>query len=301
MILAVVGLVTPALATLVLGVPMATGQRRAHPRVAARTLTLATLGLLLATVAGLATVAFGFISGLPWIGEHLDWCRDFARAHDRVSPWLGLPAAGLLVVMVARAAGAYRLARNELWASSPQPGGLRIVEHDRPDAYALGGPLGHVVVSTGMLGLLDSAERGVLFAHERSHLRHRHHRYLALARVTTAAMPVLGFVTGRLRLAVERWADEDAADAAGGDRRLVARTIVRAALARTDHDAAAALALGAVGVRARVDALLSPGPARSWGASGVLSIALGAAGVVLLGAALQVHHLLGFVSHVCRL
>jgi len=301
MTLALVGLVMPALATLVLGVPMAGGQRRAHPRVAARTLTLATLGLLLATVAALATVAFGFISGLPWIGEHLDWCRDFARAHDRVSPWVGLPATALLGVMVARATSAYRMARRELWAVSSQPGGVRIIDDDRPDAFALGGVLGHVVVSTGMLRLLDPAGRAVLFAHERSHLRHRHHRYLALARVTTAAMPVLGFVTGRLRLAVERWADEDAAEAAGGDRRLVARTIVRAALARTDHDATAALALGAVGVGARVDALLSPSPTRFWGALGVLSIALGAVAVVLLGAALQVHHLLGFVSHVCRL
>jgi len=298
--LASVGLVLPALATLFFGLAMAGGQRRVHPRVAARTLTLATLALLLAVAAGLVTVAFGFFSGLAWMGGHLDWCRNFARAHHRVSPWVGLPAIGVLVVMVARGAAACRSARHELWASSPQPGDIRVVEHDRPDAYALGGPLGHVVVSTGMLRLLDPAGCNVLFAHERSHLRHRHHRYLALARVTAAAVPVLGFVTGRLRLAVERWADEDAGEAAGGDRRLVARTIVQAALARTDFDANAALALGAVGVRARVEALLSPAPARPWGPWGVLSPALGAVALVLLGSVLQVHHLLGFVSHVCR-
>lgn len=301
MIPALLALVLPALATLVLGVPTAGGQRRLHPRIATGSLTLATMGLMLAMVAGLATVAFGFISGLPWIGAHLDWCRNFARTHDRVSPLAGVPALVGLLLVVARAARAYRQARRELWAMAPQSDGVRVVDHARPEAYALGGACGHVVVSTGMLRLLDPAERAVLFAHERSHLRHHHHRYLAVARVAAVAVPVLGFVTGRLRLAVERWADEDAAEAAGGDRRLVARTILRAALARTDYDATAILALGAIGVRARVDALLSPAPGPCWGPFGVLTAASGAVALVVLGSALQVHHLLGLVSHICRL
>jgi len=294
-------LILPAVATFLLGVPLVGGQGRLHPRVAVRTLTAATMGLALAMTAGLATVGFGFVSGLPWVGGHLDWCRNFARAHDQVSPWVGLPALVVLVLTLTRAARAYRLARRELWASSAHADGALILDHDRPEAYALGGPLGHVVVSTGMLRLLTPMEQSVLFAHEQSHLRHRHHRYLAVARVAVAALPVLGFVTCRLRLAIERWADEDAADAAGGDRRLVARTILHAALARTDYDSDARLALGAVGVPARVDALLSPAPVRCWGPSGVLTAASGTVALVLLGSALQVHHLLGFVSHVCRL
>lgn len=295
-------LVLPALATLVLAVPMVGGQRRLHPCVGARTLTLALAGLMLAVTAAVTTIAFGFLATLPWIGEHLDWCRSFARAHDQVSPWLGIPALGTLVVMVAMASRTYRQARRELWAPKCGTTGVRVVDDDRPDAYALGGDPGHVVVSTGMLRLLDPAERGVLFAHERSHLDHRHHRYLAFARVTAAAVPVLGFVTRRLRLALERWADEDAVEAAGGDRRLVARAILRAALARTDYDVSTTtLGLGAVGVRPRVDALLSPTPVRSWSPLAVLTVASGAVALVLLGSALQVHHLLGFVTHVCRL
>lgn len=293
-------LVLPALAALAVGVPAAGGHRCLHPRLAARALVLATAGLALAVAAAVATVAVGFVAGLPWTGEVLPWCRTFARTHDLVPPWAGVPAVGMLVVMAVTAAHAYRQARRDLWA--PDRGAdLRVVDDDRPDAYAVGGGAGHIVVSTGMLALLDPAEREVLLAHERSHLRHRHYLYLILARVSAAAVPVLGFVTRRLRLAVERWADEDAALEAGGDRPLVARTILRAALARSDYDGRAVLGLGSVGVPARIEALLRPAPARRWGPRPALAAVPSAVGLVLSGSALQVHHLLGFASHVCRL
>jgi len=293
-------LVLPALAALAVGIPAAGSQRRLHPRIAARALALASAALSLAVVAAVATVAVGFLSNLPWLGG-LAWCRSFARRHDQVPVWLGGPALAALAAMAAFAAHAYRCARRDLWA--PPGGGseVRVVDDDRPDAYAVGGPGGHIVVSAGMLRLLEPIEREVLLAHERSHLRHRHHRYLLLARVSAAAVPGVGFVTRRLRLAVERWADEDAADATGGDRRLVARTILRAALGRTDYDGSVLLGLGSGGVPARVDALLHPAPPRSWGPRGVLVTALSAIALVLVGSALQVHHLFGFAAHVCGL
>lgn len=294
-------LVLPALAAFAVGVPVAGGQRRVHPRIGTRALALATAGLALAATAALATVAAGFVSGVPWISDHLGWCRSFTRTHDAVPAWLGVPAVGMLAVMAVSAARAYRKARRDLWSPFRRSGGVRVIFDDRPDAYALGGPTGHVVVTSGMLHLLDAAERRVLLAHERSHLLHRHHRYLTLARVTAAAVPPLGFLTRRLCLAVERWADEDAALETGGDRCLVARTILRAALGRSDYDGRAVLALGAVGVRARVEALLRPAPDRSWGPVTVLVAALGAVALVLAGSALQVHHLFGFVAHVCGL
>ncbi len=193
--------------------------------------------------------------------------------------------------MAGSAARAYRLTRRHLRSPLTPVQGLRVVDDDRPDAYAVGGTAGHIVVTTGMLDLLGPTERTVLLAHERSHLRHRHHRYLTIARVVAAAAPPLGFLTRRLCLAIERWADEDAAREAGGDRRLVARTILRAALARTDYDGRAVLGLGSLGVRARVDALLRPAPDRSLGPMAVLVAALGAVALVLAGSALQVHHL----------
>jgi hypothetical protein len=291
-------LVLPALAALAVGLPAAGGHGRLHPRVGARALALATVALALAVAAAVASVAVGFVTALPWIEKYLPWCRGVGT-HHAVPLWLGLPALGLLGAMVVSALRAYRQARHDLWAPRDEGAGLRVVDDDRPEAYAVGGGAAHVVVSTGMLALLDPAERRVLLAHERSHLRHRHHRYLALARVTTSAVPVLGFLTRRLRLAIERWADEDAVQDTGGDRGLVARTIILAALARTDYEGGAILALGSVGVRARVEALLRPAPAGALGPVAVLVPAVGAVVLVLMGSAVQLHHLLAFAFHVC--
>jgi beta-lactamase regulating signal transducer with metallopeptidase domain len=80
-----------------------------------------------------------------------------------------------------------------------------------------------------MLSGLRPDEVQVLLAHEHSHLRHRHAWWMMAARVCAAANPMLTGVVRAAGHAVERWADEDAARAVG-DRRLVARTLARAAL-----------------------------------------------------------------------
>lgn len=294
------GLVLPALAALALGVPAAGPHRRLHPSLGARGLAIATAALGLAVVAAAATLAVGFLSGIPWVSQHFSWCTPLSRTHDAVPVWLGVPAIAALSYNAAMAARAWREVRRAQLAPKDFSGDVRVVNDDRPDAYAMAGRPGHVVVSTGMLRLLDPTERQVLLAHERSHLRHRHHRYIALAVVATAAVPVLSFVTERLRLAAERWADEDAA-AEIGDRELVARTIIRAALASADYERRPALGLGVVGVRARVDALLLPPPTPLRRPLAVLVAVPGATAGVIGGSAFQVHHLFAFASHVCGL
>jgi Zn-dependent protease with chaperone function len=294
------GLVLPALAALAVGVPAAGSHRGLHPSVGARALALATGALALAVVAAVATVAIGFVSKVPWIAAHLSWCRDISRTHDEVPVWLGLSSLAALLAMGLAGVRSYRRVRPRVWAPWPG-GGVKVIDDERPDAYAVGGRPGHVVVSKGMLALLDATERRVLLAHERSHLRHRHDRYITLAVVASGAVPVLGFVTRRLRLTVERWADEDAATEVG-DRDLVARTIIRAALAKNDYDEAPALlGLGLLGVRARVDALLLPAPSPLGAPLTVALFAPLAALGVVGGSTLQVHHLLRFASHVCGL
>ena len=295
------GLVLPAIAALAVGVPAAGPHRRLHPSVGARALALATAALTLAVTAAVATLAVGFLSAIPWVREHLTWCNSLYRTHDQIPAWTGVPATVALGAMIVVGTRAYRQARLGLWAAAEPGPQIRIVGDNRPDAYAIGGRCGHIVVSTGMLAALDGAERRVLLAHERSHLRHRHHRYIALALVSKASVPILGFLTGRLRLAVERWADEDAA-AEVGDRRLVARAIVRAALAKSDYPTGPALlGLGHLGVRARVDALLLPAPALGSGFSSALLSAPFLGVAVVAGSTLQVHHLWSFASHVCGL
>jgi hypothetical protein len=130
-------------------------------------------------------------------------------------------------------------------------------------AYAVPGRPDQVVVSDGLLGALDDEEAEAVVRHERAHLRHRHHDALTLARDLEAWMgwfPPARASVATLRLAVERWADEEAGSASAS-----ARPAVRRALVKT-----AALAVGPVPtftdactIAARLDALAATPPAPS--------------------------------------
>src|SRR5262249_12585225 len=121
----------------------------------------------------------------------------------------------------------------------------------------------------------DAQERRVLLAHERSHLRRGHHRYIRLTELAIAALPFLSPLDARLRFAIERWADEDAA-AEVGDRAVVASAIARAALA-AQPDRQLGLAIADRGVVERVERMLAEPADRA----PVLETALG--GVVVGG------------------
>ncbi|WP_330301156.1 M56 family metallopeptidase [Streptomyces sp. NBC_00503] len=140
-------------------------------------------------------------------------------------------------------------------------GELLVLRDDCPDAYALPGRPGRIVVTTGMLRTLSAEEREALFAHERAHLRDRHHLYVAAAELAALCHPALRTLREPLTYVLERSADEAAA-AAVCDRRLTARAIGRAALAsraaatRTADRPGLALAATAGPVPRRVAALL---------------------------------------------
>ena len=76
-----------------------------------------------------------------------------------------------------------------------------------------------------------------------------------------AAFPFLVPLARQVRFATERWADEAAA-AAIGSRRTLARAIARVALMPRDGHLSPALAFSGRGTSARVDALLHPGDPR---------------------------------------
>ncbi|TDC56427.1 M56 family peptidase [Actinomadura sp. KC345] len=135
-----------------------------------------------------------------------------------------------------------------------------IVDSDAPVALAVPGRGGGVLVSRGLLRVLDPAQLRVVFQHEASHLRHGHHRYLAVGALAAGTVPLLRGLNARLRFALERWADEEAAEAVG-DRSLVARTIAEVALA---HSSASPLpAFADSGVVQRVEALLATPPGKN--------------------------------------
>ncbi|MFD9359848.1 M56 family metallopeptidase [Streptomyces sp. NPDC060031] len=135
-------------------------------------------------------------------------------------------------------------------------GELVVLRDDCPDAYALPGRPGRIVVTTGMLRTLAPDERAALLAHERAHLREHHHVFVAAVELAALCHPALHALREPLAYALERCADESAADAVG-DRRLTARAIGKAALAsRTTSRPGLALAATTGPVPRRVAALL---------------------------------------------
>ena len=109
-----------------------------------------------------------------------------------------------------------------------------VLASPRPFAYTLGGRSGGVVVSRGLLRLLDEDERDAMLAHELAHLRLRHHRLLGFAQVVTATLgpvvPAVYQAAASLARELEVIADQAAAGEVG-DRRVVARALAKAALA----------------------------------------------------------------------
>jgi hypothetical protein len=107
-----------------------------------------------------------------------------------------------------------------------------------------------------MLHTLGPAERRVMLAHERSHLRHRHDRYRRLARFATRLNPLMAPAVGATDFLLERWADEDAARTVG-NRGLTARAIARAAVSGPRPVQRNQASFAAQRVAARVDALMA--------------------------------------------
>lgn len=213
---------------------------RVDPRLATWLLTVS--ATLLAGASGLALVAIA-VTALGQVGFVADvggWSVPGLRGHDPTSlstavlACLGVACALLALVKVAVArivasTGMARTARRLPGADS-----LTVLDDPVPDAYAVPGRPGRIVVSTGMLRALDPAERRALLAHERAHLRYTHHAFVTLAQVASAANPLLRPTATAVAYAVERWADEHAARSLG-DRLLIARTIGKAALLAGRH------------------------------------------------------------------
>ncbi|WP_353940204.1 M56 family metallopeptidase [Streptomyces sp. HUAS MG91] len=242
---------------------------RLSPRTAVWTLTVTTLALAACSTLALGTLLIAGALRLAPIAALEDIQPHWLGAES----WWTAPAAIAAAVALGASAGtvAWRLVRHrrELrearGESGPTAGDLRVAPHDVPYAYALPGRLGRggtIVVSSAMLRALPVAERDALFAHERAHLRGRHHLFLSTAHLTAAVHPALRALRRPIAFHLERWADESAA-ATVGDRELTARAIGRAALAAQDsrtRPRRPSPVLGATSgpVPLRVRALLSP-------------------------------------------
>ena len=242
-----------------------------EPGRAVRLLTATAVGLAASSVAALLLLVVPGASYLPVVAVIGELAEPLTVGPPSVAVAVAVAAAGLLAWRGGAAAAAVLRLRADLRrARLVVDGGdseLVVLPDGHPDAYALPGRPGRpgrIVVTTGMLNVLDPDEREALFAHERAHLRGRHHLVLGAAELATLFHPVLTALREPLAYALERAADEAAAEAVG-DRRLVGRAIGRAALAgRTaPRRPLAALAAAAGPVPRRVAALLgrTPDPA----------------------------------------
>ncbi|MFA1542849.1 M56 family metallopeptidase [Actinomadura monticuli] len=274
---------------IVLALSTALGRRPLplHPSWSAR--LLATTGAMTA-VAALGTGVFVVINYAatlaPSAAAHVpEWALfgdDSPVPHAVGIAAAVLTAAGLLITgrTVARWIGELRAARAE--AGEP-------LDTDAPIAVAVPGRHGGVLLSRGLLRDLSSAELHAVFQHEASHLRHRHHRYLAAGTLAAALLSPLRPLDDRLRLAVERWADEDAAEATG-DRALLARTLAKVALAQPRTPPSTAFAES--GVVERVEALLGTPPAKNPVTGPLLFMGNGVVTGSLTAATLQLDHVI---------
>jgi Zn-dependent protease with chaperone function len=202
--------------------------RRLRPDFATRLITALVVISFAAAIWTLLLIVAANVVQLHGVAERLAWCSDLVTHHRGSFTPLGLVAVGASIAALVSVSRVRVRQRRQRAPSNGQA--LAVIASDEAVAYTLPGRPGQVVVSTGMLRSLDAKERRVLVAHEQSHLRRHHHRYVRLTELAVAAMPVLSPLNARLRFAVERWADEDAA-AEIGDRALVASAIARAALA----------------------------------------------------------------------
>lgn len=194
---------------------------RIHPMSAARLIRASLVAGLVLIVAGLVSmIAPTLFDGLG--AHHLAaFCRRllhdvFSGGHVGglvaavILAWIGVRMlAALLRLRTAR-----RSAQVEPWVGRHYTtDGHDLVFIPTPTPVAVTGTR-QVVVSTGLVDMLSKPQLTLVVRHELSHLRWSHHRYLTLAAVLEGALGWLPFVESSLsvlRLAVERWADEEAA------------------------------------------------------------------------------------------
>ncbi|MEU5595337.1 M56 family metallopeptidase [Streptomyces sp. NPDC020298] len=289
---------TPLLLSLLLRLVGPVLGRRVAPALAARVLTSAAVLTAAATTWSLMLLAAASVGDAPPVIAEAR--QDGHRLADPVPGFIGIAACLALAVVARRVHRAVRAERGTRRAlrrlSAGHPGDTELIVADSgvPQAFAIPGRPGRILVTSAMLGALGPAERRVLLAHERAHLAHRHGFLVTAASLAAAADPLLIPVRSTVAFLVERWADEQAATAVG-DRDTTARALARAALTAGGARTGCALTFTDRAVTRRIAALQTAPPPRLWTAAAAV-LALGA--LPALGAADATGDLVGLLTGV---
>ncbi|MEU0108462.1 M56 family metallopeptidase [Streptomyces sp. NPDC006251] len=134
--------------------------------------------------------------------------------------------------------------------------GVTVLDDDRPAAYCLPGHGHRIVLTTAALAALEPRARDAVIAHERAHIRQRHHLVLAYAEALERAfprVPLFRAAASETRRLVELAADDEATARSGA--LTLAGALVEMAGAGVP---AASLAASGGHVAGRVRRLLAP-------------------------------------------
>jgi hypothetical protein len=145
------------------------------------------------------------------------------------------------------------------------------VDHDAPAVYCLPRGRNQIVISAGALAALTPRQIRAVLAHERAHLRGRHHMLLALATALARAfpyVPLLGQAQLQLGVLAEMAADDDAIRRHRPDDLAAALVVLAGVGARP-----AALTVGGPAAVARMHRMLDPPPHARAGAARLAAIA----------------------------
>jgi len=284
-------IIAPLAASSALAIGVTAIHRRLPPKRAAQLLAVTLVVVLGAAVPTIFILSLGFLTHIPLLGTGFKWCAEIFGTHERVSPWVGLPAT---VASIAGVVGAVKVLGSQRRLTQHHVGPVEVVTHDRPFAFTLPGRAGHIVVSSGLVDFLDEDELTVVLAHEQAHAIHRHDRYLVVAKIGAAIAPMLRPLSSRLEYSLERWADESAALSCD-NRAFVARTLGKVALGTPSP--AMNLSFAGLGVPARMTALLSPAVVPlTKRHSAPLYAGVAVAGLL---ASYQLHHLVELIVALC--
>jgi Zn-dependent protease with chaperone function len=252
--------------------------RRVSPALAARVLTIAAVLTAAASTWALFLLAATLLNETPQVaaeatedGQHLPEPVPVAIA---VVATAALALIAFRLVRAVRAYCATRRVLNRLCEGHPPDSELIVAASSTPQAFAIPGSPGRILVTASMLGALAPEERRVLLAHERAHLTHRHSALSTAVALAAAANPILGRVRTTVTFLLERWADEEAAGSVG-DRHTTARALARAALVAQRARPGCALHFSEHAVTRRIAALQTAPPPNLW-PIGAAVLALGA-------------------------